>query len=244
MGAIELILVRHGESEGNVANALAQGAGSEVITVPDRDADVPLSALGTAQARALGADVAGWDRPPEAVWCSPYTRAEQTAVLALREAGSALPVRFDERLRDRELGVLDLLTPLGVERRFGEEAVRRRWLGKFYYRPPGGESWADMALRLRSVLRDIDDEEPGRRVLIVAHDAVIMVLRYVCERMREADLLELANAHAVRNASVTRLVRPQGRGRWDVADFNADEHLRTSGVPITEHGGTRDDLQP
>ena len=75
--------------------------------------------------------------------------------------------RLDERLRDRELGILDRLTSAGVEARFLEEGERRRWLGKFYYRPPGGESWADVVLRLRSLLADLDREHPGQEVLLV-----------------------------------------------------------------------------
>ena len=49
-----LWLVRHGESAGNVARDAAEAAGHPVIDIPTRDADVPLSALGERQARALG----------------------------------------------------------------------------------------------------------------------------------------------------------------------------------------------
>lgn len=242
MGAVELILVRHGESMGNVANAVALGARAEVIEVERRDADVPLSTVGVEQARALGASMASWEQPPESVWCSPYTRALQTAQTALQYAGSSLPLRVDERLRDRELGVLDLLTSYGVEARFPTEAVRRRWLGKFYYRPPGGESWADVALRLRSVMRDVDTDDEGRRVLVVAHDAIVLLFRYVCEGLSEEQLLSITENAAVRNASITRLIRPTGSGLWTAAQFNVDEHLRESGTPVTEHAGARDDL--
>ena len=49
-GAVELLLVRHGESEGNVAATDARLAGAEVIEVPARDADVNLSGTGQEQA--------------------------------------------------------------------------------------------------------------------------------------------------------------------------------------------------
>ena len=139
MGAIDLLLVRHGESMGNVAAAAAFASGAEVIEVGQRDADVPLSPTGVTQAQAFG----GWLRDlapevaPQSVWCSPYLRAHQTATIALETSGRQLPIRIDERLRDRELGVLDLLTSVGVEHRLPQEAARRKWLGKFYYRPPG-----------------------------------------------------------------------------------------------------------
>lgn len=237
-GALELTLVRHGESVGNVAASRAAAAGAEVIDVDVRDADVPLTDTGQQQATAFGRSLAELDgqAAPESVWCSPYLRARQTARTALDTAGLELPFRVDERIRDRELGILDLLTGAGVAARFPEEARRRRWLGKFYYRPPGGESWADVALRLRSLLADIDRLESGRRVLVVAHDAVILLFRYVCEGMDEEQLLQLAGTASVGNASVTRLTRPSGLGLWTAADFNRREHLREHGASVTEHG--------
>ncbi len=242
-GVVELWLVRHGESAGNVAASAASAAGSEVIDIELRDADVPLTEVGREQASAAGRWFTGTAEAgrPEAVWSSPYVRAHQTAQIITAE--SDLPAAVvDERLRDRELGVLDLLTSHGVEARFPEEAQRRRWLGKLYYRPPGGESWADVALRLRSFLAELDRIAAGQRVLLVVHDAVILLLRYVCEAMTEQELLELARTTTVRNASITHLTRPTGHGTWTAADFNIDQHLREHGAPVTEHSGEADAL--
>lgn len=204
-----------------------------MIAVPARDADVVLSDLGIEQASALGR----WlqtlppDESPDAVWCSPYARARLTAQIALDAAGSALQLHVDERLRDRDLGVLDTLTSHGVNARYPQEAERRRWVGKFYYRPPGGESWTDIALRVRSVLNDLDRLEDGRRVLVVTHDAVVLLVRYVCEGLDEQSLAEVARTAAVRNAGVTRLVRGEGN-TWQLADFNRDDHLAATGTAV------------
>lgn len=227
MGATELLLVRHGESISNVAADAAEAARAEVIDVPVRDPDVPLTPRGVSQAEAVGAwlRALGPDAAPHSVWSSPYVRAVQTARLAVEGSGLTLPIGTDERLRDRDLGVLDRLTTAGVEARVPEEAARRLWLGKFYHRPPGGESWADLALRVRAVLGDLDRQEHGRRVLVVGHDAVILVVRYICEGLSEAAVLEISRTANVRNASVTRLVRPDGAGRWSVDVFNVESHL-------------------
>lgn len=237
-GVCELFLVRHGESTGNVAAAQAELAGLEMIDLDTRDADTPLSARGAQQAEALGDWLREVQDPPDVVWCSPYLRARQTTEIAVRAAGSGLAVRVDERLRDRELGVLDLLTSTGVATRFPAEDARRRHLGKFYYRPPGGESWADLALRVRGVLGDLDRVEDGHRVLVVAHDAVISVVRYVCERLSEADVLDLARSSPVRNAAVTRLEREVDG--WRATAVNDDRHLVRSDAPVTQHPGDRD----
>jgi broad specificity phosphatase PhoE len=175
---------------------------------------------------------------PQGLVVSPYVRARETARIACEEAGLDLPARVDERLRDRELGVLDRLTFAGVEARFPEEAERRRWQGKFYHRPAGGESWADVVLRLRSWLADLDRELPAGRLLVVSHDIVIALLRYVCEGLNEAEVLELARSTPVRNASLSRLVR-QADGSWTVASYDEVSHLDDHDLEITEHRGER-----
>jgi broad specificity phosphatase PhoE len=235
MGDFELVLVRHGESCGNVAREEAEASGADRIALEWRDPDTPLSELGHAQAAAVGAALADCEpgRRPGRLWVSPYRRARDTA--APIAAACGLDPVVDERLRDRELGVLDGVTSAGVRRLFADEAARRRWLGKLYYRPPGGESWADVALRIRAVLGEIDLSEPQPAVL-VTHDAVILLVRYVLERLDEAQLMELAGAGSVPNASITRLVRSDD-GRWRATQFGTVEHLEQRGVEATVHGG-------
>lgn len=233
----ELWLVRHGESVGNVAATRAEVEGREAIPLEWRDADVPLSDTGVEQAQALSARLRAADPAPLVAWVSPYVRAQQTFVLGTAD-GPAIPEVFaDDRLRDRELGILDLLTRKGVAARHPEEAERRAHLGKYYHRPPGGESWADVALRLRSFLRDAFDS-PATVGLIVAHDAVVMLLIAILRRMDEAELLGFAATNTVLNASVTRL-RRDGR-EWALEEFSNVDHLERAGADVTVHPGSPD----
>ncbi len=218
-------VVRHGESIANAAADAAEAAGVEVIPIEERDADVALSETGEAQARAVHRLLS--ELRPDVVVSSPYRRAVQTAQLAV---DGALPVRLDERLRDRELGVLDLLTRHGVAVRFPQEAARRARLGPFYYRPPGGEAWTDVALRLRDVLRDLRAAYPGGRVLLFAHEAVILLLRYLVERLTEADLLGFA-ATRLHNVSLTSWTRDGDR--LCLVTYNDIAHLAEAGVEPT-----------
>ncbi|MBM3715594.1 MAG: histidine phosphatase family protein [Actinobacteria bacterium] len=238
MAVKRLWLVRHGESEGNVAATAADRAGAEVIDLAARDADVELSTVGREQAQALRSWWESSGRSVGECWVSPYRRARQTLELAVGE--DAVPVIVDERLRDRELGILDLLTSRGVEARHPDEAARRRHLGKYFYRPPGGESWADVALRLRSLLGEHLDR-PAEEVLVVAHDAVIMLILSVLLPLDEEALLDFAATRTVRNASVTELVRT-AEG-WSLTAFSSVEHLAREGADITVHAG-EDDAHP
>lgn len=218
-----LAMARHGESVGNLAWRAAETAELNEIEIDTRDPDVPLSPTGRRQAAALGHRLAAMpaDERPTVVISSPYVRAAETARIALAEIGGP-SIHYDERLRDRETGVLHALTGRGIAVRYPEEAARKRRLGKFYYRPPGGESWADVALRLRSALSDIERDHPGGRVLVVAHDAVVVLTRYIVERLTEREVLEIERT-LVPNGSLTMWARDDGELRLVAA--NSTEHL-------------------
>lgn len=201
-------IVRHGESAGNVARDRAAAEGLTRIDIAERDVDVPLSDLGHEQAAALGAWFAAMPEGerPEVLLVSPYRRAVQTAAI-IREAGAlsgnAGKTLLDERLREKEFGILDRLTKLGIQEKFPEQAEMRSQLGKFYYRPPGGESWCDVILRLRSVIDTVTREYRRERVLIVSHQVVVNCFRYLFERMTEEQILTIDRQHEIANCSVT-----------------------------------------
>ena len=216
-----LYLVRHGQSQGNVARDAADEAGLHEIAIDVRDVDVPLSELGIRQAEAAGRWFASLPRNerPQVILASPYVRAKQTAEIVCKQdalAGGPTRTIVDERLREREFGIFDRLTIVGIRERFPEEAAHRRRLGKFYHRPPGGESWADVILRLRGALDTISLHHADRRVLIVCHQVVVLCLRYILEEMEEAEIEDVRAVvarrhHAYRdaNARFARLVQRQ-----------------------------------
>jgi 2,3-bisphosphoglycerate-dependent phosphoglycerate mutase len=203
----KLWLVRHGQSQGNVARDLADEAGLHEIGIDVRDVDVPLSELGQQQAKAAGewfASLAPGERP-EVILSSPYLRARQTAKIICEAGGLAGgPQRplIDERLREREFGMFDRLTDVGIRARYPEEASHRAMLGKFYHRPPGGESWADVILRLRSALNTINLHYCDRRVLIVCHQVVVLCMRYILEELDEAEILKIDREAPILNCGI------------------------------------------
>jgi len=202
-----LWLVRHGQSQGNVARDAADEAGAHVIDIDMRDVDVPLSRLGEDQARAAGRWFAALPKSerPELILSSPYVRAKQTAALICEQgalAGGAARTIVDERLREREFGIFDRLTTAGIRHKFPEEAAHRRRLGKFYHRPPGGESWADVVLRLRSMLNTINLHYCDRRVLVVCHQVVVLCFRYILEELDEAAILSIDKQSEVLNCGI------------------------------------------
>jgi 2,3-bisphosphoglycerate-dependent phosphoglycerate mutase len=236
-----LWIVRHGESAGNVAAEAASGARLAHIDIAERDVDVPLSTRGERQADAVGRWFASLpaDGRPEIVLTSPYLRARQTSD-RIRAAGGLMQdapdTLVDERLREKELGILDRLTRTGVEQLHPEQAEMRRRLGKFYHRPPSGESWCDVILRLRSALDTVSLHHGERRVLIVAHQVVVLCLRYLIEDMTEAEILAIDAAGDVANCSVTEYAfhsQAGQAGRLALERYNFVAPVAEAGAPVT-----------
>ncbi len=233
-----LWIVRHGQSAGNVARDAAEASGLAMIDIAERDIDVPLSPLGREQSLALG----HWfgelprTRRPEVILTSPYLRARQTTQLIMEAGGfdpAQVRVRIDERLREKEFGILDRFTVRGIRERFPELAAQRAHVGKFYFRPPGGESWCDVILRLRSVVEMVTREHHGQRVLVVAHQVIVNCMRYLLESLEEHEILALDRKGDVPNCGVSSYEHdPQTDALVpDLVDFVAP--LREAGAPVT-----------
>src|SRR5690242_1251635 len=233
-------LIRHGQSEGNAVRDAATGTEVEALDIADRDMDVELSELGRRQATALGVWIGRLPEPerPDVVYSSPYVRAFDTATALLESAGLTGEIRRDERLRERELGIFDLLTRRGIEARYPAEAERRARLGKFYHRPPGGESWVDVALRARSFFASIELQHPGQRIAIVTHEVVIAIARYLIEELDEAQTLTVTRENPLANCSLTAF-EAESDGRLVLDRWNWVVPLQAESAPITEEPDAR-----
>ena len=235
-----LWVVRHGQSAGNVARDLATERGLARIALTGRDVDVPLSDLGREQAGALGRWFAASheDGRPEVVLASPYVRAVQTAEIFRDHGGCEADeaICLDERLREKEFGILDGLTGAGIREFQPEQAQFRALLGKFYHRPPGGESWVDVIFRLRALLDTVSLHYGGQRVMIVAHQVVVLCLRYIIENKTEAEILAIDREGDVANCAITeyRLDPTQGRdGQLVLARYNVTAPMEEEATPVT-----------
>ena len=235
-----ITLVRHGESVGNLADADAHRRHADRLDLDARDADVELSPTGREQAAALHEWLSSAEsgERPDVVISSPFRRAADTARIALD--GLGLEILLDERLRERGLGVFDGLTGNGIRSAYPEEAERRSKVGKFYYAPPSGESWADVVLRVRSLLGDLRHGFEGARVWMFTHQAVIMSFRYVLEGLDEAQLMEIDGSSRVANVSLSTWVRTddgmhaEAFGDTTIVDQGDAEVTREAGASV--HG--------
>ncbi|RZI86161.1 MAG: histidine phosphatase family protein [Rubrivivax sp.] len=234
-----LWIVRHGQSAGNVARDAAEAAGLPLIDVAYRDVDTPLSALGERQAQSLAHWFGRLPTPeqPTVIMSSPYLRAVQTAQTVVTAGGlHHLRLIKDERLREKEFGILDRLTRRGIEEKYPELSEQRAHVGKFYFRPPGGESWCDVILRLRQVLETVTREYARENVLIVGHQVIVNCFRYLLERMDEEGILAVDQQGDVPNCGLTHYEfdpHVGRRGKLCLRQANFVAPLQEEGTPVT-----------
>jgi 2,3-bisphosphoglycerate-dependent phosphoglycerate mutase len=220
----DLVIVRHGESERNVRRAAAHKTGKLEYGTDLRDMDVPLTPRGEKQAEATGQYLAkkfNFDR----VFLSPYLRAVQTTDLFFKHFAQPPRPTVEERIREKEFGILDGLTRDGIIKKYPDEWKRREREGKYYYRPPGGESYPDVALRVHSFLGTLARDCRRQSVLVVCHSVVVLTFRRLLERLNEKELLAIDRdpEQDVCNCSVTWYqVDPSAgdRGRLVLREFN------------------------
>ena len=112
------------------------------------------------------------EQRPDVLLTSPFVRAQQTTACVADALGIARSdIRVDERLREKEFGILDRYTKAGIIARFPELAEQRALVGKFYFRPPGGETPRETGARAVAVLAQATSD-----AVIVTHKGVMRAL--------------------------------------------------------------------
>jgi probable phosphoglycerate mutase len=212
-----LLILRHGESERNVAKDQARSKGAHSYGSGLRDLDTPLTDRGHRQARTTGEHLAK-DYTLDAVFCSRYLRTRQTAEEILEQLGRKPALFREERIREMEFGILDGLTTKGLQTLYPEEFARREREGKYWFRPPGGESRPDVALRVHSFLGTLTRDYLERSLLIVCHSVVVLVFRRLLERWGEEEYFKVDAEDDVLNCSVTAYRFDRDRNKL-VLDF-------------------------
>lgn len=153
-----LLLVRHGESEGNFERCFSP---NPHIELTDR---------GVEQARGAGRRIAA-DRAPARIVSSPFRRAIRTARLIAEELGFAGEIETERDLRERDIGEL-AGRPYSWMRDHHAYRPDRFW----EWRPARGESLVDVQRRAAPVLERLLGEGPEGDVLVVSHGGVMLAL--------------------------------------------------------------------
>lgn len=213
MTDLRLVLARHGQTPSNVEHVL-----DTVLPGP------PLTALGRAQAEALGRELAdGAEGSVTALYHSPARRAVETAALV----GPHLGLDPIEVAGVHEVQVGDL------EGRNDEPAIAEfrgivdRWLdGDLDARQPGGESGRDLLARFEPVVADLRDRHPdGGTIVLVCHGAA---LRLAAQELVERVGTPPRDEEHVNNCGRV-VLRPRGSS-WELVAWRS---AVPGGLPAT-----------
>jgi probable phosphoglycerate mutase len=196
-----LILIRHGETEWNVAGRM-QG-----------HLDSPLTPSGEEQARAVGERLRSEEF--HALYCSDLLRARQTAA----HIPSHTEAMLDARLRERHLGIFQGLTAEEAQRMYPDEFQQFRTRAPDHM-VPGGESRRQVQRRVIAALLQLAQTHRTQTTLVVTHGGVLdVVYRFV-----RSLALDAPREHEMNNASLNYLSwSPSGLEieRWgDVAHLS------------------------
>jgi broad specificity phosphatase PhoE len=218
-----LVVLRHGESARNVEKGIAKAAGKHSFDLGLRDLETPLTKLGHEQARETGRYLASRYKF-DVIFSSPYHRALQTAKDITSALRNSPRLVMEERLREIEFGILDGLTDKGIQAKFSQEHKRRKREGKYWYRPPGGESRPDVALRVQSFLGTLTRDYRKKSVLVVCHSVIVLIFRRLLERWNEDKYLEVDREQDVLNCSMTAYRFDSKKGKLTLDYYNKVSH--------------------
>ena len=201
---LEVIFVRHGESEANVLELMYGSS------------DYRLTDKGKMQARKAGKIIEKMGFAPDAVFVSSLTRAQETLENMGYSLDEATP---DNRLDERHLGELE-----GVEYHMLHKENpnlfvewNEDWL---HYKPGGGESHFAFQKRIASFLQDLENRYTnGERVLVVCHGGTMKTI-FSHVFMHDADSFFNIEIY---NCSIMRLKKHRDRFVFD-ALYNIDDY--------------------
>jgi probable phosphoglycerate mutase len=180
-------LVRHGQTDWNLEGRY-QG-----------QADTPLNQTGLQEAQAVARQLATVSF--EAIYSSDLLRARQTAAAIGQTAG--ITVQLDQRLREVSLGQWEGQLFDHIKVRYPAE-IEQRQRDPVHFRPPGGETLAELWLRVSTAVKEIARKHAGEEVILVSHGLALGAL------VASIELHDLAQAYQQipPNATPTRLDWP------------------------------------
>ena len=149
----KLIMVRHGESEGNAIRRFTMSG------------EAKITELGRKQAREAAARIKMLYRPTLVI-ASTFARARETGEIIAREL--ALPIELEPEFREMSLGDLKG-QPYESVANDPTYDPKRSWL----WRPPNGESHEDVLKRVSPVLDRVAKNYPADEIVIVSHGGVM-----------------------------------------------------------------------
>lgn len=241
---IDLVLVRHGTSEGNAAKRRSEKGDHTAIRLLEgrHTASFRLTEQGRRQAAQAGEWLRKefWPKPGfDRYYASEYVRALETAgLMRLPDA----KWYTDFYISERDWGDLDVLPEDERQEKFGK-ALELRNTEPFFWTPPNGESFAHLCLRIDRMLTTLARECSEKRVIITCHGEVKWAFRIRLERMPQLVFKELHLSkdplHKIHNCQITHYTRLSPETGKLERYYNWVRMIRPTQNPVWESGWQR-----
>ncbi|MDP1689581.1 MAG: histidine phosphatase family protein [bacterium] len=193
----QLIFVRHAESVGNAL----QVCGNSGLIEPTHV--YGLTELGREQARLTGKFLSSQYRPT-IFYTSYYERSKETMRFMFRDALSI----EDSRLAEVSRGIYNYFSLNQIKEKYPEELKRKDFEGLYHYRPPGGENWPDIELRIHSFIETLKNEHEEENVVISGHNLWLVLFQKIIQHYSISEAMERFNNSGFENASITLYESP------------------------------------
>lgn len=179
---IDIVLVRHGESEGNLAQAYSK-KGDDSLWTPDfsmrHTSNYRLTDRGRKQAQIAGEYIKkNIYEQFDNYYVSEYTRAQETAAI-LQFPNAKWHCEF--YLREQDKGILGGKSHQEREQEYADQLWRVK-KDTFYVAPPGGESICNSIIRIDRMVSQWQTSCAGMKIIIVAHGNIMSAFRVRMER--------------------------------------------------------------
>lgn len=195
-----LFFLRHAESTGNKMSA------DERALSKTHNRDFPLTAKGREQARIVGEYLEEKFGTKQFNWVfeSDFIRSRETLDIVLSQLSMRPKMRYtDARLNEKWDGIFHELTKAEIEERYPEQLRLKERAGNYFYCAPGGESFPDVELRIRSFLDEYQQRIFfAKNTLIVGHGRWFLALQRLLLDQSEQEMMKLYN-QPVENCSLT-----------------------------------------
>ena len=239
---IDLILIRHGQSEGNAAMRLSEKGDNTAftaLTTGRHSRSYRLSEKGREQAIQAGKwlqeEFLKEGKTFDRFITSEYSRAMETA--ALLNLPDAVWYR-NFYLTERDWGDIEASPESERNEKF-KDALSMRRIEPFFWRPPNGESLAELCLRLDRVLQTLHREYSGMCVIIVCHGEVMRAFRILLERMPQQKFKEIAlnqSGYGVHNCEIMHYTRRDPETGEISNHANWMRRIRPTALPVWNTG--------